>query len=371
MHVNTLIGLSMCAQALGVAGRVALEALKTHKEAIISTIAAQVVVTALVMSLEKGKAFALGDPTRSRAFKVDDYAKCPADKGLIAPETIHSEVSQLIRIMNNPQPLIEMNKHSEGKITIDRGMLLSGTTGSGKTEHAFKFAKEIGARVLYANAAALVDAAQGSGAKAIQGFFERAAHRSLLFSIKSRFLSLMSGVHLIRPYYEKPTVVILENIQAIARPREGDISGTNAVQKLEREKTFEQLLYEIDHLQGNNVLPRIFVIGISNFSPRILDTALSQRPQRARLVELPCTLTAERRKQILQYHRSRFAGCHFDVAFDNGAGFDVFAARADTNNASILRQTVETAVTRSASDGQPVTFARMEDAYQSLRGYMR
>lgn len=367
-YVNSLMSLSTCAHGCRVAGRFALDTLKAHKEAIIGAIAAQLVVTSLVMFVEKGKAFALGDPTRSRAFEVQDYKQCPHGKGLIAPETVHPEVNQLIQLINHPEPLIEMNRNCEGKITVDRGMLLCGPNASGKTEHAFKFAKEIGAPVLYANAAVLVDAAQGSGAKAIHDYFKRAAHRSIISIIKNRFLSALAWLHIIRQRHEKPTVAIIENVQAIARPRESDIRGDDAVQKLEREKTFDQLLYELDKLQDNNVLPNVFFIGISNFPLRILDSALGVRPQRARMVELSGRLNDERRKQILKYHRNRFLGCRFAEEFDSEAGFDNFVAEvAQTNNPGILRQTIETAVSKSAFDNQPVTRQRLDEAYQSLR----
>ena len=280
--------------------RTAAQWMKSNGKEIRNLLIAQGIMTGIEMMWHSGIAAATGRATESAALQKNDPAPCEPNEGLIAPETVPEEINtRIVDLINHPERLQRVGAR------LWRGILLTGMPGTGKTQLGYHLARATGSRVLYEGATGLIDAAQGSGSRSVRQLFARAQHKNIKDSLKNAFFKVLSFLHLRRAEPRKPTFVIVDEIDAIGRPRGGAIAGLDRARAQERERTLEQLLTELDGAHQNNAIPDVFLVATSNRPAHELDAALI-RPGRLKVIEVP-PLTVAHREAILRFHANRLA----------------------------------------------------------------
>ena len=254
-------------------------------------------------------AAASGLATESGALHKKHPAQCEPDEGLIAPETVPAELAnRVIKLINEPERLERVGAR------LWRGIMLSGLPGTGKTQLGYYIARETGSNVVYEGAAGMIDAAQGSGSRSIHQLFVRAQQKNYTQRIKEFGTKLASWIRFRRAPSKKPTVVIIDEIDAIGLPRGGAIAGLDRARSQERERALEQLLTELDGAHQQSAIPDVFVVATSNRNAQDLDPALV-RPGRLKVINVP-ELSAESRKAIVRYHLGRLQNIRINVDVD-------------------------------------------------------
>ena len=149
----------------------------------------------------------------------------------------HDEILEDIKFITD---MIQNPKKSEkAGVTVPKGILLSGDSGTGKTLIAKAIAGEAGVPFLYMNASSFVEMYVGVGAKRVRGLFKVAKENA-------------------------PCVVFIDEIDAVGGSRDGRGSI------MEHDQTLNALLQEMD---GFIERKGIFVIAATN-RPDRLDKAL-------------------------------------------------------------------------------------------------
>lgn len=166
-------------------------------------------------------------------------------------------------------------KHPEvfKEIGIDppKGILLYGPPGTGKTLLAKAVANETNARFIKLVASEFVNKYLGEGSRYVREVFELAREKT-------------------------PTIIFIDEIDAIGTKRMGDTSGADR----EVQRTLMQLLAELDGFDSRG---DIGIIGATN-RPDILDDALLRPGRFDRTIEVP-NPTKNGRKHILEIHTKR------------------------------------------------------------------
>ena len=166
-------------------------------------------------------------------------------------------------------------KHPEifEEIGIDppKGILLYGPPGTGKTLLAKAVANETNARFIKLVASEFVNKYLGEGSRYVREVFELAREKT-------------------------PTIIFIDEIDAIGTKRMGDTSGADR----EVQRTLMQLLAELDGFESRG---DIGIIGATN-RPDILDDALLRPGRFDRTIEVP-NPSAKGRRHILEIHTQR------------------------------------------------------------------
>ena len=172
------------------------------------------------------------------------------------------EVQELVEFLRDPGKFQRLG----GK--MPRGILLSGSPGTGKTLLAKAIAGEAKVPFFSISGSDFVEMFVGVGASRVRDMFEQAKKQS-------------------------PCIIFIDEIDAVGRHRGGGHGGGND----EREQTLNQLLVEMDGFEGND---GVIVIAATN-RPDVLDTALLRpgRFDRQVYVALP---DIRGREQILKVH---------------------------------------------------------------------
>jgi cell division protease FtsH len=173
-----------------------------------------------------------------------------------------AELKEEVDFLRNPQ------KYHDVGARIPKGVLLSGSPGTGKTLLARAVAGEAGVPFLSLNASEFVEMFVGVGASRVRDLFEQAKKLA-------------------------PAIVFIDELDAVGRRRGAGIGNTND----EREQTLNQLLGELDGFdQGANII----VLAATN-RPDVLDPALLRpgRFDRQIVVALP---DRNGRRDILRIH---------------------------------------------------------------------
>lgn len=170
--------------------------------------------------------------------------------------------------------LTSPRKYSAAGLRAPKGLLLYGPPGTGKTMLAKAMAGETGMAFLAAEGGQFLQKYVGEGPQAVHELFQTARRYA-------------------------PSILFIDEIDAIARPRTGDDTQHTGKDVL------NALLTEMDGFRSDNS-QLVFVIAATNFGvdggPDSLDTALVRRFDRAVLVELP---SQSERLQFLERARGK------------------------------------------------------------------
>lgn len=145
------------------------------------------------------------------------------------------DFEEIVEFLRTPE------KFSALGAKIPKGVLLTGSPGTGKTLLAKAIAGEAGVPFFSLSGSEFIEMFVGVGASRVRDLFNKAKANS-------------------------PCLVFIDEIDAVGRMRGTGIGGGND----EREQTLNQILTEMDGFTGNT---EVIVIGATN-RPEILDPAL-------------------------------------------------------------------------------------------------
>ena len=172
------------------------------------------------------------------------------------------EVSELVEFLRDPGKFQKLG----GK--IPRGVLMTGSPGTGKTLLARAIAGEAKVPFFTISGSDFVEMFVGVGASRVRDMFEQAKKHA-------------------------PCIIFIDEIDAVGRHRGAGLGGGHD----EREQTLNQLLVEMDGFEGNE---GVIVIAATN-RPDVLDPALLRPGRFDRQVVVPLP-DMRGREQILKVH---------------------------------------------------------------------
>jgi cell division protease FtsH len=172
---------------------------------------------------------------RSRAKMVTDASKLVKFKDVAGLEEEKEELEEIVDFLKDP------GKYTSVGARIPKGVLLTGSPGTGKTMLAKAVAGEAGVPFFSISGSDFVEMFVGVGASRVRDLFEDAKHNA-------------------------PCIVFIDEIDAVARRRGTGMGGGHD----EREQTLNQMLVEMD---GFGVNEGIIVMAATN-RVDILDPAI-------------------------------------------------------------------------------------------------
>ena len=225
-------------------------------------------------------------------------------------------LKEIVEYLHDPQ------KYREIGASMPKGILLVGPPGTGKTMLAKAVAGEASVPFFSMSGSEFVEMFVGMGASKVRDLFKQAKEKS-------------------------PCIVFIDEIDAIGKKRDGQIGGND-----EREQTLNQLLTEMDGVEGNN---GVIILAATN-RPESLDPALTRpgRFDRRVPVELP---DLKGREEILKVHAKKIK-----VAED--VDFLQVARMASGASGAELANIVNEAALRAVRDGR--RFATQADLEESI-----
>lgn len=206
-----------------------------------------------------GGAFGFGKSKARMLTEKDGVVKFSDVAGI---DEAKEEVEEIVDFLKDPAKFTDLG----GK--IPKGVLLSGSPGTGKTLLARSIAGEAGVPFFTISGSDFVEMFVGVGASRVRDMFEQARKNS-------------------------PCIVFIDEIDAVGRHRGAGMGGGND----EREQTLNQLLVEMD---GFSPHEGIIVIAATN-RPDVLDPALLRPGRFDRQVVVPLP-DINGREKILQIH---------------------------------------------------------------------
>ncbi len=208
-----------------------------------------------------GKAMSFG---KSRAKLANDKQKVTF-KDVAGVDEAKEELTEIVEFLKDPKKFTKLG----GK--IPRGVLLTGTPGTGKTLLAKAVAGEAGVPFFSISGSDFVEMFVGVGASRVRDLFEQGKKNA-------------------------PAIIFIDEIDAVGRQRGAGLGGGHD----EREQTLNQLLVEMDGFEGNE---GIILIAATN-RPDVLDPALLRPGRFDRQVIVPRP-DVKGRKQILDVHTQK------------------------------------------------------------------
>jgi cell division protease FtsH len=179
----------------------------------------------------------LGNFGRSQARRVDPQTIRVTFDDVAGIEEAKAELTEIVDFLKNPE------RYSRLGGRPPHGVLLYGPPGTGKTLLARAVAGEAHAAFFSIAASEFIEAIVGVGASRVRDLFAKAKEAA-------------------------PSIIFIDELDAIGRSRQGSISVTGAND--EREQTLDQILTEMDGFESNQA---VIVLGATN-RPEILDPAL-------------------------------------------------------------------------------------------------
>jgi len=203
------------------------------------------------MSFGKSKARMLTEDTNKVTF---------AD--VAGVEEAKEEVAELVEFLRDPSKFQKLGG------TIPRGVLMTGSPGTGKTLLAKAIAGEAKVPFFSISGSDFVEMFVGVGASRVRDMFDQAKKHA-------------------------PCIIFIDEIDAVGRQRGAGLGGGHD----EREQTLNQLLVEMDGFEGSE---GVIVIAATN-RPDVLDPALLRPGRFDRQVVVPLP-DIRGREQILKVH---------------------------------------------------------------------
>ena len=198
--------------------------------------------------------------SRARLLGENEADVTFADVGGV--EEAKEEVFEIVEFLKDPSKYQSLG----GK--IPKGVLMIGSTGTGKTLLARAIAGEAQVPFFTISGSDFVEMFVGVGASRVRDMFEQAKKRS-------------------------PCIIFIDEIDAVGRKRGAGLGGGHD----EREQTLNQLLVEMDGFEDN---VGVIVIAATN-RPDVLDSALLRPGRFDRQVVVPLP-DVRGREQILKIH---------------------------------------------------------------------
>lgn len=195
----------------------------------------------------------------AKLYAENETGKTFAD--VAGQEEAKESLVEIVDFLHNPQ------KYTEIGAKLPKGALLVGPPGTGKTLLAKAVAGEAKVPFFSMSGSEFVEMFVGMGAARVRDLFKQAAEKA-------------------------PCIIFIDEIDAIGKSREGNISGND-----EREQTLNQLLAEMD---GFDSTKPVVILAATN-RPEILDKALLRpgRFDRRVIVDRP---DLKGREAILKVH---------------------------------------------------------------------
>ncbi len=231
------------------------------------------------------------------------------------------ELTEVVDFLRDPDRYRKVGAH------IPRGVLLTGSPGTGKTLLVKAVAGEAGVPFFSMSASEFVEMIVGVGASRVRDLFKQAKEAA-------------------------PAIVFIDEIDAIGRSRgSGAFSGGND----EREQTLNQILTEMD---GFDATTGVIVLAATN-RPDVLDSALLRPGRFDRRVPVQAP-DKDGRKQILAVH-TRHVPLAPDVDLDALA-----ATTAGMVGADLANLANEAALLAARRTHEQVTMGDFSDALEKI-----
>jgi cell division protease FtsH len=175
------------------------------------------------------------------------------------------ELKEIVDFLKSPKKFLEIGAR------IPKGVMLTGSPGTGKTLLARAVAGEAGVPFFHLSGSEFVEMFVGVGASRVRDLFKMAKRAA-------------------------PAIIFVDEIDAIGRVRGGGFGGGND----EREQTLNQVLVEMDGFEPND---KVIVMAATN-RPDVLDPALVRPGRFDRKVVLDLPDRADR-EAILNIHATK------------------------------------------------------------------
>lgn len=219
-------------------------------------------------------------------------------KDVIGHDELREDIEFIVKMLKNPK------LGSKTGARLPKGVLFSGSPGTGKTLLAKAIAGEAGVPFLYADASSFVEMFVGLGAKRVRD----------LFSIAKK---------------NTPCIIFIDEIDAVGGKRQKSGGST------EHDQTLNALLQEMD---GFSTQSGIFVIGATN-TPDKLDKALVRSGRFDRKIEVNPPRDWKVRRDIFNHYlegKPLSDDVDIDVISKQTVGFTGADIEAVVNEASII-----------------------------------
>jgi len=199
---------------------------------------------------------------RSRAKMTDPKENNTRFTDVAGCDEAKEEVKEIVDYLKAPEKYINLGGH------VPKGVLLSGSPGTGKTLLARAIAGEANVPFYSISGSDFVEMFVGVGASRVRDLFEQAKRTA-------------------------PAIVFIDELDAVGRQRGAGLGGGND----EREQTLNQMLVEMD---GFDTSTTVIIIAATN-RPDVLDPALMRPGRFDRQVVVPLP-DIKGREQILNVH---------------------------------------------------------------------
>ncbi len=207
------------------------------------------------------QAFSFGQ-SKARITDPNDKNQRVTFKDVAGVKEAKEELKEIVDFLKNPKKFLDIGAR------IPKGVLLTGSPGTGKTLLARAVAGEAGVPFFHLSGSEFVEMFVGVGASRVRDLFKMAKRTA-------------------------PAIVFIDEIDAVGRVRGTGVGGGND----EREQTLNQILVEMDGFEPNE---KVIVMAATNRSD-VLDPALLRPGRFDRRVVLDLPDRADR-EEILTIH---------------------------------------------------------------------